>query len=378
MIDDDYIINKFYIKDNRRGYRISGKATKYISEDERNYLLNRFNDSNTIKESIQRIYYHIEEKNKCPICGKPVLWLGKRNRLMLNTCSLECGYKLRTIHIKETCLSKYGVENCFQSEEKKQKIKETILNKYGVDNVKKSKEIKNKTEQTCLKRYGHTNFGCGKNAKIKSKHTRLIHFGNENYVNVEKIKQTKLQKYGDENYVNTEKMKATCIKKYGVAWYTQSKEYKNKHTNIQAKRRQTLKNNGHLVYSKAESIILNLLRKKFKKIICQYCSEKYPFNCDFYIEEIDTYIEYQGYYTHGNHPFDNNDINDINELNKLKLLNENHKTPYQNLYYKKIQTWTNDDVIKRNIANINNLNYFEFYNINDCKKWIDNYETENN
>lgn len=36
MIDDQYIINKFYIKDNRCGYRISGQATKNINEEEYN------------------------------------------------------------------------------------------------------------------------------------------------------------------------------------------------------------------------------------------------------------------------------------------------------------------------------------------------------
>lgn len=378
MIDDQYIINKFYIKDNRCGYRISGQASKNINEEEYKYLINRFNDSNSIKETIQRIFYKIEEKNKCPICGKPVLWVGKKKRKMLNTCSLECGFKLRTQHIKETCLKKYGVENCFQSEEKKQKIKETLLKKYGVDNAQKSKEIKCKTEQTLLKKYGHSNFGGGEIAKRKIKQTKLEHFGNENYVNIEKIKQTKLEKYGDENYNNLYKHNKTCLTRFGVKWYTQSEEHKNKLTEINEKRRNTLKKHGYLVYSQAESIILNLLRKKFKKVICQYYSEQYPFCCDFYISDIDTYIEYQGYFTHGTHPFNENDENDINELNELINLNNNHKKPNNNLYHSKIKTWTIYDVQKRNIAKQNNINYIEFYNIEECKLWINNYETENN
>ena len=61
MLNDEYIINKFYIKDNRCGYRISGKTLNNITE-EYNYVINRFTDSSSIKESIQRIYYKIEEK----------------------------------------------------------------------------------------------------------------------------------------------------------------------------------------------------------------------------------------------------------------------------------------------------------------------------
>ena len=377
MLNDEYIINKFYIKDNRCGYRISGKATAKINEEEYEYLKNRYNDSLSIKETIQRIYYKIEEKNKCPICGKPVLWLGKQKRLMLNTCSLECGFKLRTQHIKETCLEKYGVENCYQSKEKKQKIKETLIKRYGVDNAQKSQEIKKKTEQTCLERYGHKNFGCGAEAKRKIKQTKLEKYGDENYVNTNKIKQTKLERYGDENYQNLEKHKQTCLKHWGVNWYTQSKEHKERLPIINEKRRKTLKEHGILVYSKAESIIYNLLRKKFKKIICQYYSELYPFMCDFYIPEIDTYIEYQGYYTHGNHPFNTNDINDSNELNKLIDLDKNHKTPKKNLYYIKIKVWTECDVKKRNIAKQNKINYIEFYNIDECKKWINEYDEKN-
>lgn len=377
MINDQYIINKFYIKDNRCGYRISGQATKNINEEEYEYLKNRYNDSSSIKETIQRIYYKIEEKNKCPICGKPVLWLGKQKRLMLNTCSLECGFKLRTQHIKETCLEKYGVENCYQSEEKKQKIKETLIKRYGVDNVQKSQEIKKKTEQTCLERYGHTNFGCSDKAKRKIKQTKLEKYGDENYTNVEKIKQTKLEKYGDENFNNIEKSKKTCLDRFGVEWYTQSNEHKEKLSLINEKRRKTLKEHGYIVYSQAESIILNLLRKKFKKIICQYYSVLYPYMCDFYIPEIDTYIEYQGYYTHGGHPFNKNDINDIEELNKLINLNKNHKTPNNNLYNSKIITWTQEDIKKRNIAKQNKINYIEFYNIDECKKWINEYDEKN-
>jgi len=40
-------------------------------------------------------------------------------------------------------MERYGVENCWQSEEKKQKIRDTLIERYGVDNAQKNKEIKN-------------------------------------------------------------------------------------------------------------------------------------------------------------------------------------------------------------------------------------------
>lgn len=51
----------------------------------------------------------------------------------------------------------------------------------------------------------------------------------------------------------------------------------------------------------------------------QYKSSVYPWHCDFYIKELDLYIEYQGYYTHGNHPFDIYNNEDKVHLNELKV-----------------------------------------------------------
>ena len=52
--------------------------------------------------------------------------------------------------------------------------------------------------------------------------------------------------------------------------------------------------------------------------IRQYKDSRYPYNCDFYIPCLDLFIEFQGYWTHGEHPFNPNDINDINRLNLMK------------------------------------------------------------
>lgn len=45
------------------------------------------------------------------------------------------------------------------------------------------------------------------------------------------------------------------------------------------------------------------------------------------------------------------------------------------MYYNNaITTWTIRDVNKRNIAKNNNLNWIEFWNIDELKKWIINYD----
>lgn len=49
----------------------------------------------------------------------------------------------------------------------------------------------------------------------------------------------------------------------------------------------------------------------------QYKSELYPFACDFYIQNLDLYIECNFHWTHGGHKFDKNNENDIKQLNEF-------------------------------------------------------------
>ena len=375
---DALLIEKIYFKDKNGKNKINFRKVKNLNNDELEYLNNRFSDSNSLTESIQRILHGIEEKPKCPICGNPVKWLGKPNRLMLNTCSLECGFKLRTQHIKETCQEKYGVSNCFASDEKKQKIKETNLKRYGADNPHKNKQVIEKTRNTCLERYGVLNGGGTPEAIKKIKQTKLERYGDENFVNVEKCKQTKFEKYGNPTYTNMDKNIKTCKAKYNVDYWFQSIEFKSNIKEYQRKARQTKIKNNTLVSSKLESMAYNLLKKYFSDIKCQWKDdEKYPYNCDFYIPEIDTWIEIQGFVTHGPEQFDENNIEHLEKVSILKQKNMAHKTPNKNLYFAIIKCWTELDVEKRNTAKRNNLNYKEFWNIEQLKEWLLQYERIN-
>ena len=380
-INDEIILN-LLIKSNKR---IDGRKLKYCKEQNNDiykYIVNRYNDSSCENETIKRILYKIDKHPICPICGKPVLFCGKANRMFLQTCSLQCGYILRTQEIKNTCIKKYGCTNVFQLDEIKEKSKQTLFKNYGVYNSQQSEIIKLKSQQTCIKKYGVKNGGGSKQALLKAKNTFLEKYGVEYPWQSEKIKEkiknTCIKKYGATHPAKSdivkEKIQNTCIKKYGAKSYFQSNEYKNNFEFYEYKSMLTKKKNHTWTYSKAENICYNKLIKVFNKVICQYKTKEYPFNCDFYIPEIDTYIEYQGYYTHGKHPFNPNDKNDINELNNLIKLSENHKNKDFNLYLSKINTWTKLDVLKRNTAKKNNLNYIEFFTILDLEKFLEKYE----
>ena len=381
--NDDLIISKYMIHTNKRDMvRPSFKKLINLKENEQDkiYLLQRYKDSESLHETVQRIFYKIELKPKCPICGMPVKWLGKKDRLMLKTCSdVKCFAKYRYDESKKTNLLKYGVENCFQSEDKKEKIKNTLINKYGVDNPLKCDDIKEKLRQTCLEKYGVINGGCSKQALEKIKETNIKKRGvscpfKDEEVK-EKIKSTLINKYGVDNPLKCndikEKSKQTCLKKYGTEYYFQSNEYRKDLSAYLEKQRRTKKKNHTYTSSKAENMIYNKLVHYFNKVICQfYDKERYPYNCDFYIPEIDTFIEYQGYFSHQNHPFDSLNKDDIKLKNDFIEKIKNGKLYYQCV----INTWCDVDIKKRNKAKENNLNYIEFWNINEVDIWLKNYE----
>lgn len=128
------------------------------------------------------------------------------------------------------------------------------------------------------------------------------------------------------------------------------------------KMQQTRKRNNSFNKSKPEEEIYKLLCQKYNDVKRQYKSEKYPFACDFYIPSEDLYIEYQGFWMHGFEPY----IDTKEQKEKVKLW-ETKITPQ---YTSAIKTWTIKDLLKRQTANKNNLNWIEFFNMNQFNEWF--------
>lgn len=310
-IDDNFI--KEYFKGKK--YKLNTNLVKnYYHKTGKNfnqkiydYIVNRYNDSESFKESLERIILNIEKRPSCPNCGKALPYK-KYN-----------AYKIFPIYCCPSCASTY-------------------LCKIGKLNTTKS-VLKGKLsrEKTFLEKYG--------------------------YVNPGQIPSVR------------EKVKKTCIKKYGVdnVWKAESIKC-NMNYKLQTKHAfETKKKNNSFKRSKAEDNCYELLKEKFGEndIKRQYISDKYPWHCDFYIISKDIYIEYQGYYTHGKHPFNKNNKDDLEKLNNLKCkykqyYNEHKKWPQI------ISIWAEKDVEKRNKAKENKLKYIEVYNIEDLKKIIIN------
>lgn len=409
MITDQEILS-YFLKSNGH---VNVQRLTNISEEYKEYLDNRYTDSQSLRETIKRIQYNIEVRPVCVICGNPVKFLnGKKNQLFNKTCCKEHANMLDGITVKkvlkdiysdvnkkqeinnkirETCLLKYGDEHYSN----RIKAKETCLQRYGVTSPLKSEIFKQKSKETCLQRYGVEYTGQIPEKIEKTHKACLEKYGVDSVFKVQKFRNqsldTCIKKYAsNEDDINSivnigqlkyikDKIKNTCLEKYGVENPMYTQYYKNlissilSSNEIQEKIYNTKLKNHSFNISYQEDICFELLKQKYSDCIRQYKSDLYPYNCDFYIPSLNLYIEYNGSHYHHYHPFDINDDNDINELNRLKEKAENsnaHKNGKKSQYDNIIYTWTILDLKKRNIAQQNNLNYIEFWNINEVKEWI--------
>ena len=129
--------------------------------------------------------------------------------------------------------------------------------------------------------------------------------------------------------------------------------------------------------SKPQAIVLKKLKDKFNIVKSEYMSDLYPFKCDFYIYDIDLYIECHFHWMHGNEPYNANNEKHKRILNfwNLKLQEAINKGIKHSQYKHAIDIWTVSDPLKLETFKKNKLNYKIFYTINDFYKWFDDINT---
>lgn len=344
------MINDNYIKELHKGHK---SIIKHLEPDVKEYLENRYEDSESIKETIWRILNDIEQRPVCKICGGRVEFIGRKNIIFRRTCGKNCFKKSTSINVidhfsklnkedkekivrrrKQTNLEKYGVEHNFQTQESRERSSKWI----------KSEIFKDKSKKTNLEKYGVENPMQNKEISKQSIKTRKDNGWISPWTTDNPMKRKEV----------LEKRNKTNQERYGGNSPTNNKEIRDKQFN-------TKKENSKYTKSKMEDYSYELLRKYFDDVERQYKDkERYPFNCDFYIPSLDLFIECQYFWTHNNHPFDKNNINDINKAQTL--LEKNHINAFE--------TWTIRDVKKRETAKQNNLNWIEFFTIEELKQWL--------
>ena len=343
------------------------------------YLLSTYPEL-TFKERIYWYYNNISEQPRC-ICGNLTKFKNIKQGYQ-QYCSTKClnNDPIKLQKSKQTCLERYGDEN-FRNLEKS---RQTSMNRYGVSNVMKSEKKRQQSINTRMSKYG----GCGNASPIskqKYKDTCKARYGQDNPMknnsiqqklfknNLEKFGaispfslqstkdksiQTCIERYGDSSYNSTKKHKQTHIERYGLNSPTQLASVRQKIYDIK-------RNNHTFNTSSIEEQFSSYLDSQNIVYERQYKCEKYPYTCDFYIPKYDLFIEINGSWTHGGHPYTNSEAD--------KEIVDCWRSKNTKYYNNAIQTWTIRDVKKREVARQNNLNYLEIFSI-DIEEVVKVYE----
>ena len=271
----------------------------------------------------------------CIVCGKSTKYKGGLNGYR-RTCSVSCGQK---------------------HPDTRQKMSNTNLERYGATNPYGSKEIRDRIKVQNLEKYGVENPFCLLGVNEKAVRSSTSEKANE------KRKQTCLAKYGSEYHIASDEVRSKAIETYQTR-YGVSNAYSIPHIHQKAQFNSLgRKNDGN------DSSWETILEKAFQNHLItykkQYSDKRYPYNCDFYLPETDTFIEINGFWTHGGHWFDETNSDDQTKLNMwISRMNKSR------LYVSAIDTWTKADLMKRDFAIKNNLNYVVLWTLEDIYKYI--------
>jgi hypothetical protein len=255
-----------------------------------------------VKETINRIRLRIEKKPLCKYCGKPTGFIGKPGNLFNKYCSNSCRAKDISCHIWQ------------------QKQREYNLKHFGKE----------------------CNFSIDKCQQAR-KETLIERYGTDYVLDVPEFKQ---------------KSEKTMQERYGISNLSESYKV----PELKAKRLKTLAKNENMP-SKIETDLTEWLKTNNFNFKWQYTSTDYPFSCDFYLVDYDLYVEIQGHWSHGPHPFDDNSEEDKKLLEKWKAKGWNLS----------IVIWTKRDPIKLRIAEENHVNLLRIYSIklDECVEKIE-------
>lgn len=417
MIDFAYYTKylQYFCKDNEYSVINASRASKkylklHLNEIiELNKLFEDLNVFNNLGEILYRIKFNLENNPGCKICGNKVHFNGYKNGYS-KTCCRSCMATYE--HLENVKNNKYENDRKHKLEIKRPELlyNWNEINEQN-DNWILEHFLRKNIKNICIDSNKSTNGLWTKNPINND----IVNYIKTRFNNSNNIEENvywlyhKLTKRpvcpvcgGYLKFVSflvgyqrvcshscavrhpdsKQKYEQTNLERYGVKQYMSSKEFKEKSKETFKKR---IKENYYnkpnsnvtLYCSKGEQKIFTILKEIYPDTLQYYKDKRYAnkhgycWECDFYIPSIDLFIEYQGFRTHGKHPFNKNDINDISELNKLKQSLLNVKTEgSKGIIQANINIWTTNDPYKRKVAKEHNLKYLELFekNVNKITK----------
>ena len=216
-----------------------------------------------------------------------------------------------------------------------------------------SDEQRRKIEQTCLAKYGAKRYLDSEEGRRKDAEIR----GTAEF-------RKKMHDIISSDEVQ-EKSKKTSLERYGV-------EFPMQRPDVYEKCADSKRENGTWSTSKPEEQMYALLIDRFgvSDVERQYRKDKrYPFHVDFYIKSLDLFIELNATWLHGFHFYNPSNPDDVQMVQFWK----DKVSSGREFYNVAINIWTVRDVLKRETAIKNGINYLVFWDndLADFKEWLD-------
>lgn len=216
-----------------------------------------------------------------------------------------------------------------------------------------SDEQRRKIEQTCLAKYGAKRYLDSEEGRRKDAEIR----GTAEF-------RKKMHDIISSDEVQ-EKSKKTSLERYGV-------EFPMQRPDVYEKCADSKRENGTWSTSKPEEQMYALLIDRFgvSDVERQYRKDKrYPFHVDFYIKSLDLFIELNATWLHGFHFYNPSNPDDAQMVQFWK----DKVSSGREFYNVAINIWTVRDVLKRETAIKNGINYLVFWDndLTDFKEWLD-------
>lgn len=233
------------------------------------------------------------------------------------------------------------------------KIKDVLISILGVARYKELRNElwANKMHKTMVDKYGVENpfydqdrfisDDVRERAYLKHKQTMLERYGVENVTQNKMLKERMLKS-----------LKKTNLEKYGVEFLMQDFNIK----------RKALTSKSSIPEIEMGQLLMDVFGNDdvYHNIVVD---SRYPFHVDYYVKSRDLFIELNGHVAHNNHWFDSTSEEDlmiVSEWNqKIQDFEKSHNYNSAYRYYLKI--WTDRDLLKRDMARKNNLNYLVFW-----------------
>ena len=150
------------------------------------------------------------------------------------------------------------------------------------------------------------------------------------------------------------------------------KAYEERGEDIMHKIHETKKRNSSFTKSRPAEYCIQLLRDAgFTVELEKHYPETHRLHCDAYVLELDLWIEFHFFWTHGKEPFD------ASNEEHVKLL-ELYKARNTKQYNAAVFTWSELDVRKRETAQKHGLNYRCFYNVDSFIEFFNRIQQKDN